>query len=289
MLKLNLAALMLAVTIPALGANIECTQCETWNKEQAPFRIFGNTYYVGTHGLSSVLITSPQGHVLIDGALPQSAPLIAGHIEKLGFKVTDIEVILNSHVHFDHAGGLAELQQRSGAKVIASDLAADVLTTGKVTAMDPQFGHLPPMDPVNNVHELGDQRAVTVGPLSISVVHTPGHTPGGTSWTWRSCEGERCLNIVYSDSLTAVSDETFEYSGDARYPNAREDMERSIAAIERLPCDVLITAHPELTGLWNIMDENGAGDRAKLVDATACQRIASAARRSFIKRLERER
>src|SRR5688572_25950274 len=110
----------------ARAASIDCTQCEEWNKDQAPFRIFGNAYFVGTHGLSSVLITSPQGHVLIDGALPQSAPLIAAHVAKLGFKMTDVKLILNSHVHFDHAGGMAELQKLSGAKVIASDLAAKV-------------------------------------------------------------------------------------------------------------------------------------------------------------------
>ena len=106
---------------------IECSRCAAWNEEQAPFRIYGNTYYVGPRGLSSVLITSPQGHVLIDGALPQSAPLIAKHVEQLGFKMTDVKIILNSHTHYDHAGGIAELQKLSGAKVIASDKAAPVL------------------------------------------------------------------------------------------------------------------------------------------------------------------
>lgn len=285
-----LAALALGLaTTAASSADIECTQCAAWNEDQAPFRIFGNTYFVGTRGLSAVLVTSPNGHVLIDGALPQSAPLIARHIEKLGFKMSDVKVILNSHVHFDHSGGIAELQKRSGAKVIASDLAADVMITGKVTPMDPQFGHLPPMDPVANVQKLGARKTVDVGSLRISVVHTPGHTPGGTSWTWKSCEGERCLDVVYSDSLNAVSDREFKYSGDARYPNARKDMEASIAAIEGLPCDVLITAHPEAAGLTTVIDANGAGDRAKLIDSTACKRHANAAKQSFAKRLARER
>ncbi|HEY8539460.1 MAG TPA: metallo-beta-lactamase [Steroidobacteraceae bacterium] len=118
----------------AAAEAIECAQCEAWNKDQAPFRIFGNTYYVGTHGLSAVLVTSPDGHVLIDGALPQSAPLIAQHVEQLGFRLSDVKVILNSHVHFDHAGGIAELQRLSGAKVIASERAASVLRTGQAAA-----------------------------------------------------------------------------------------------------------------------------------------------------------
>ncbi len=289
MLKLNCAVLALAMAAPALGTDIDCQQCGAWNRDQAPFQVFGNTYYVGTHGLGAVLITSPQGHVLIDGALPQSAPLIADHIDKLGFKLTDVKVILNSHVHFDHAGGIAELQRRSGAQVIASDIAAAVLTSGKVSAMDPQFGLLPPLDPVRNVQQLGDQKTVSVGPLRVSVIHTPGHTPGGTSWTWQSCENARCLNVVYSDSLNPVSDDEFKYSGDARYPNARKDLEAGIAALERLPCDVLLTPHPEFTSLWSIIDANGTGDREKLIDAAACQRYARAARQSLAKRLERER
>jgi metallo-beta-lactamase class B len=273
----------------ALGASIECSPCEAWNKDQAPFQIFGNTYYVGTHGLSSVLITSPQGHVLIDGALPQSAPLIAAHVEKLGFKMTDVKLILNSHVHFDHAGGMAELQKLSKAKVVASDIAAKVLATGKSDTNDPQFALLPAFPAVNSVEALGSKPTVTVGALTLNVIHTPGHTPGGTTWSWRSCEGERCLNIVYGDSLNAISDKTFKYSGDARYPQARADMERSIAAFEQAPCDILIAAHPEFTGLWSVFDEQGKGDRTKLVDATACQRYATAGKARFIKRLADEK
>ena len=87
---------------------------------QQPFRIYGNSYYVGTHGLGSVLITSAAGHVLIDGDLPESVPQIVAHIRSLGFKAEDIKLIVNSHVHFDHAGGIAELQKLSGARVAAS-------------------------------------------------------------------------------------------------------------------------------------------------------------------------
>ena len=273
----------------ASAETIDCAPCGAWNKDQAPFQIFGNTYYVGTHGLSSVLITSPQGHVLIDGALPQSAPLIAAHIEKLGFKTSDVKVILNSHVHFDHAGGIAELQKSSGAKVIASDIAAKALASGKSSSDDPQFGLLPSFPPVDKTESLGQRKTVTVGPLSLSVVHTPGHTPGGTTWTWKSCEGERCLNVVYGDSLNAISDQTFKYSGDTRYPKARSDMAASIAAFESMPCDILIAAHPEFTGLWSIFDEQGKGDRAKVIDAGACKRYASAGRARFEQRLSGEK
>lgn len=285
----SLIVVCLASISAAGAASIDCPQCEAWNKDQIPFRVFGNTYYVGTHGLSAVLITSATGHVLIDGALPQSAPLIARHIERLGFKISDVKVILNSHVHVDHAGGIAQLQSLSGAKVLGSDIAAKVLSSGKSDRNDPQFGHLPAFPGADNVEALGQRQIIEVGSLQLHVVHTPGHTPGGTSWTWKSCEGGRCLNLVYADSLNAVSDESFKYSGDERYPNAAADMLASIAAIAAMPCDILIGPHPEFTGLWSVFDEQGKGDSTKLVDQSSCKRYAAAAQERFDQRLQSEK
>jgi hypothetical protein len=271
------------------AASIDCGQCEEWNEDQAPFRIFGNTYFVGPHGLSSVLITSPQGHVLIDGALPQSAPLIKRHIEQLGFKLSDVKLILSSHVHYDHVGGLAELQKMSSAKVIASDIAAPFLRSGKVDATDPQFGVIQPSPGVANVEALGNRKSIELGSLQLTVIHTPGHTPGGTSWRWKSCEEQRCLNIVYGDSLTAISDDDFKYSGDKRYPKASADLLASIAAMSAAPCDILISAHPDVAGLWSVMDEQGNGDRTKLVDPSACKRYAASAKARLEERLAQEK
>lgn len=285
---LGVAALF-SFTSGVEAASIDCTECEAWNKDQAPFRIFGNTYYVGTRGLSSVLIVSPEGHVLIDGALPQSAPAIARHVEQLGFKMSDVTVILNSHVHYDHAGGIAELQKMSGAKVIVSDIATPFMRSGKVDASDPQFGHILPYPGVDNVEALGERKSVQLGSLQLNVIHTPGHTPGGTSWRWKSCEEQRCLNVVYGDSLNAISDDAFKYGGDKRYPKAAGDMVASIAAVASAPCDILISAHPEGADLWSIFDERGKGDRARLVDSSACKRYASGAKARFEKRLEQEK
>src|SRR5580700_2496661 len=167
-----------------------CTHCAEWNVPQAPFRIYGNTYYVGPHGLSSILIASDSGLVLIDGALPESTEQIVANIRSLGFRIEDVKLILNSHVHFDHAGGIAELQRLSGARVMASKWSAAVMRTGGVGRGDPQFGAVAPIAPVKNVHELRDGESFRVGPIVITAHLTPGHTPGGTSWTWKSCEGE---------------------------------------------------------------------------------------------------
>jgi metallo-beta-lactamase class B len=272
----------------AHSAPIQCQRCDAWNKDQAPFRIFGNTYYVGTRGLSSVLITSPSGHVLIDGALPQSAPLIAQHVEQLGFSMSDVKVILNSHVHYDHAGGIGELQKMSGATVFASDNAVDVLRSGRLDSSDPQYGELIPYLGSNGVTGLGKRKSLDLGTLHFDVIHTPGHTPGGTSWTWKSCEADRCLNVVYADSLNAVADDSFRYGGDRRYPTAAADMRSSIASLGAAPCDILVTVHPELAALWSVFDERGKGDRLHLIDPSACKRYAAAAKTRLDRRLQDE-
>ncbi|UVW29143.1 metallo-beta-lactamase [Massilia sp. H6] len=162
---------------------ITCTSCDEWNQPTTPFNIHGNTYYVGTAGLSAVLVTGPQGHVLLDGALPQSAPLIQKNIEALGFKMTDVKLILNSHAHFDHAGGLAALQRASGATIAHSPHGAQVLRDGTPGTDDPQY------DPnerftiakVAQVKEVEDGATLAVGPLRFTVHYTPGHTSGGTT------------------------------------------------------------------------------------------------------------
>ena len=235
---------------PATPATPGCDVCTTWNADQAPFRIFGNTYYVGVKGLSSVLVTSPQGHVLIDGGLPESAPKIIANIATLGFRIEDVKLILNSHGHIDHAGGLAELQRRSNALVAASPSAALDLASGEVGPDDPQYHALPKYPPVKDMRLARDGGHFNVGPVKLTAHATPGHTPGGLSWTWQSCEGPRCLNMVYADSLNAVSRPGFKFSASSEYPQAVADLRHSFETLEKLHCDVLISAHPEASQLW---------------------------------------
>ena len=172
--------------------------------------------------------------MLIDGALPESAAAIASSVRALGFKVEDIRLILNSHVHFDHAGGIAALQRMSGATVAATAWSASVLTSGVVPPSDPQFGVVPPIAPVAKVRTVSDGETLRVGPLAITAHETPGHTPGGTSWTWRSCDGADCADFVYADSLTAVSADGFLFTRNRQYPNALADFEKSFRTLESL-------------------------------------------------------
>lgn len=261
-----------------------------WNEDQEPFKIFGNSYYVGTHGLASVLVTSDQGHILIDGDLPESAPLIRRHVEQLGFKLKDIKLIVNSHAHFDHAGGIAELQKLTGARVAASPWAKATLDSGHSDKQDPQFATILPMTPLaHKAQVIHDNEQLTVGNLHITAHFTPGHTPGGTTWTWQSCEGERCVNVVYADSLNAVSSDGFRFTGDPNYPNAADDLRKSVRTVAALPCDILISAHPELSSLWDRLSKRESGDKDALIDTGACTQYAEAAQARLDARLEQER
>ena len=268
---------------------IVCTSCDEWNGPQVPLRVFGNTYYVGTVGLSAVLITSDAGHILVDGALPQSAPLIEANIRALGFQLRDVRLILNSHEHYDHAGGLASLQRASGARVAASPAAAKAFQLGHPTPEDPQYesGRKLAYPPIAKVETIADGATLKVGSLSITAHFTPGHTPGATSWSWRSCEGARCVNIVYADSLNPVSDDGFKFTG---RPSLVEAFRRSIARVEQLPCDIVIPPHP---GFLNLK-EKAARMKAKpeenpFVDPNVCRTYAAAARKRLDARVAEER
>ena len=233
-------------------------------------------------GIGAVLITSPAGHILIDGGPPGAADQIAAHVRALGFKVQDIRYILNGHDHFDHAGDIAALQKMSGAAVLGSPASIAVLKSGQPDKRDPQYPDLIPMAPVANTRAVRDGDVVKLGPLAVTAHFTPGHTPGATSWTWQSSEGGKTMHMVYADSLTAIAAEGRSFSRNPLYPNARADIERSIAAVEALECDVLVSAHPDFSDLWERKESK------TFVDRDACRKYATAARTWLAKTLAAE-
>ena len=256
---------------------IDCDNCAQWNAPHEPFNVFGNTYYVGTDGLSAVLIVSPKGHVLIDGALPQSVPRIEANIRALGFRVEDVKLIVNSHAHFDHAGGIAQLARDAHAKVFASARGAEALRAGRPTADDPQAGYHQRFPPVAKVRAVRDGRTLHVGPIALTAHTTPGHTPGSTAWSWRSCEAERCVDVVYADSLTPVSDDAYRFSG-----APATAFRASIAKVATLPCDVVLSPHPGATGIFERLE------RGDFIDADGCKAYADQALAGLEKRLADE-
>lgn len=277
-----------------------CASCFTWNTPQEAFRIYGNAYYVGTQGLSAILITSDEGHVLIDGALPNSAPLIEANIETLGFELADVKLILNSHPHYDHAGGIAALQHLSGARVAAGPKSVPVLKQGACGPDDPQYGLHLDYPAVPNVEQFEPGDTLRVGPLELASHATAGHTPGGTSWSWTSCENGRCLDIVYADSQTPVSADGFRFTDSETYPTAIADFEHGFHTLETIPCDIMIATHPSASPIWNIMRDqirdtmqpqlaDQTGDRVEtLVNPEACRQYAARARKQLQNRLYRE-
>jgi metallo-beta-lactamase class B len=257
-----------------------CHGRDGWTDPAPPARIFGDTWYVGTCGISVILITSDQGHVLIDGGPGAAAPLVAANIAKLGFRLDDVRWIVSSHEHEDHVGALAELKRLTGAKVAALDTAAPALFAGTAAADDPQRGVAPDFPPVAVDRVLYDREDFRFGSLHVAVRATPAHTPGSASWTWQSCDLTRCRTVTYADSATLISAEGYRFSdhGD-RVRAARE----GLARIAALPCDILVTPHPGASDLFARISA-----RKPLGDPNACRDYAAAAGERFSARLAQE-
>ena len=253
---------------------------ESWTKPAPPVRIHANTYLVGTCGISSILIVGSAGNVLIDGGTEEDAGLIADNIRALGYNVRDIRFILTSHEHFDHVGGIAKLQQLSGATVITSSAAAKVLSTGTPSADDPQFGVVKTFPPVQVGRTVRDGEEVLLGNVMLTAIATPGHTPGALSWRWVSCDGGVCRTIVYADSLNPISNDTYRYSD---HPAVVTAFRASIAKIAASPCEILLTPHPSRSN----MPERLALGRP-LLDGDACKTYAAARSKDLDDRLAKE-
>jgi metallo-beta-lactamase class B len=258
-------------------------QCEGktgWSDPAPPIRIFGNVYDVGTCGIEVLLVAGDEGHVLIDGATAEAAPQVASNIERLGFKLADIKWIVTSHEHLDHAGGLAELQRRTGARLAVREAQRPALEQGRMLESDPQAGLFEtfPIPRIDRI--MADGEVLTLGNLALMLHATPGHSAGSTSWTWRSCEGATCRAVAYADSITAASNETYRFSD---HPEHVATFRRSLDVIAGLDCEILLTPHPAVSQLY----ERLAGD-APLGDPEACRGYAQVGRENLDARLARE-
>jgi len=237
----------------------ECERCDGWNTPREPFRVHGNTWYVGTDGLSSILIETDAGLILVDGGLPQSAQLIDANIRELGFDPLDIQAILVSHAHFDHAGGVAALQRLTRASVFTSAAGLPTLNSGRIGEDDPQYvaasnsGGFPA---ISNVTAVGDGDFVSIGSTDVRAVYTPGHTTGSVTWTWESCAMNTCYSVVYADSLTAVSAPGFSFGASG----TANKMSESAGIIADLECDILLSPHPFFFGMHDKLERRDKGN-----------------------------
>jgi metallo-beta-lactamase class B len=257
-----------------------CEGKDGWSDPSPPVRIFGNVYHVGTCGITALLIAGSEGHVLVDGGPAEAAPLIAANIEALGFKLQDVEWIVASHEHYDHVGGVAELKRLTGARAAARTAQKGPLEVGKLDWRDPQASLNQTFPAVMVDRVLRDGEHLILGNLDLTLHATPGHSPGSTSWSWRSCQGATCRDVVYADSVTAVSGDEYLFSRQRVYVDA---FARSLGKIASLPCDLLLTPHPAASRLH----ERLAGEQP-LANPDACVDYATAAQAALEARLQRE-
>lgn len=292
---MRLAAAFLPVLLVAAGAvraeaiapAPTCPDDAGWSDPTPPRHVFGNTWYVGTCGISALLITGDSGHVLIDGATPEAGPMIVASLRTLGFDPKDVRVLLNTHEHIDHAGGLAAIQEATGAPLRARRPGLIALRKGDMDVRDPQVPfRMPAFPPVPIIETLPDNAEVRVGDLRIQTHATPGHSLGGTSFAWTSCEAEVCRAMVFADSLSAVAPESYRFSNPAANPAFTSMLRSTFDTVAALPCDILISPHPVASRLWYRL---GDAPSEPLVDANACRRYAEAGARRLDARLDTER
>jgi metallo-beta-lactamase class B len=242
-----LLGLLIVVALIFAGRRLNATKRGGQGPAE-PFRIAGNFYYVGATDVSAFLITGPEGHIVIDGGYPSTAPMIMASIAKLGFNIKDVKVLLNSEPHPDHGGGLVVLQKASGARLFASEASAYSLTHG---GDDPDIV-LPmrlllrlgivgyPSARVDHVFKDGD--TIRVGPLALTAHITGGHTRGCTSWSFPVHDNGRLLNVVSACDLEPL--------GTSQYPEQKDDIERSIRLLRSLPADIWVTCHARWWGRY---------------------------------------
>jgi metallo-beta-lactamase class B len=238
-MKRFIVSLILLLTGSSLVHAQADAASRSWNRPVEPYRIAGNVYYVGASDVTSFLITTPAGHVLLDGGFVETAPRIEANITKLGFKLEDVKVLLSSHAHFDHAGGLAELKRATGAKFEASEKEAPLLARGGHG--DFLFGDKQPFPPVQADRILHDGDTVTLGGTTLTAHLTPGHTMGNTTWTMKAKDGDRTYDIVFAPSTTILPGVSL--TKNATYPEIAEDYAKTFRVLKSLPCDVFLASH----------------------------------------------
>jgi metallo-beta-lactamase class B len=218
-----------------------------WTNPFPPYRIIGNVYYVGSQGLASYLITTPQGHILINSSLESSVPLIRGSIEKLGFKFGDVKILLISHAHWDHCAGSAAVKELTGAKYMVMD--ADVPEIEAGGKGNFQYGDSPASryQPTKVDRVLHDGEEVKFGGTVLTAHLTPGHTKGTTTWTMKAKEGDRTYNVVIIGSPNVNAG--YKLVNNTLYPQIASDYERMFRILKSLPCDVFLGAHGNYYGM----------------------------------------
>lgn len=246
-----------------------------WNVPHKPFHIIGNIYYVGMEGVSAFLITTPKGDILTDGGLPESAPFIEANIRALGFKLSDVKILLNSHAHFDHSGGLAQLKKDTGAQFYASAGDAPFLESGHIT-----FGPSEKIDttPIHVDHVVRDGESISLGGTTLTAHVTPGHTKGCTTWTTSVQDGGATRSVMFFCSISVAGNPI---GGSPAYPGIVSDYRASFAKLEKMKTDIFFAPHGVQFGLDDKLPKLKPGAPNPFVDPTELHRFLAKARADF--------
>ncbi|MET0309132.1 MAG: subclass B3 metallo-beta-lactamase [Sphingomonas sp.] len=279
-----LIAAALVAASPAMAQQTDWAKVRAeWNQPAAPFRILGNVHYVGTAGIAAYLITSPKGHILIDGGMEESAAQIAANIEKLGFKLTDVKILLINHAHWDHSGGLAELKRRTGARLLASAADKPGLEAGRLDYRPDIQASAPPVK-VDEV--IGEGSQINLGGNMLTTRLTPGHTKGCTSWTMQVPSGGDSLSVLFACSLTVADQPLTAGHG---YDAAVADFRATFARLKTMQADVFLGFHPAQFDFDAKRAKLEAGNAEAFVDPGELKRRVAAAEAAFDAELAKQK
>ena len=265
--------------IAALSDRAVAQADPTWTQSYPPFHIAGNLYYVGSKGLANYLITTPQGHILINSDLEANVPMIRASVEQLGFKFNDIKILLISHAHWDHDAGSAMIKQMTGARYMVMDADVPVVESGG--ASDFQYGNvkenLYPSAKVDRVLHDGDQ--VRLGDAVLVAHLTPGHTKGCTTWTMKVKEGDKTHDVVIVGSPNV--NPGYKLVGNTLYPQIVADFERTFRVLKSLPCDIFLGAHGSYFGMEAKYEQLKKGVSMPFVDSEGYKKYVSERETAF--------
>ena len=282
MKRLALAALVLftgaaqAAELPFAKERFE------WNQPQKPFHVIGNIYYVGMAGVSAFLITTPNGHILTDGGLPESVPFIEKNIQTLGFKLSDVKILLNSHAHFDHSGGLAKLKADTGAKFYASSGDKPFLESGHIP-----YGPSAQIDtaPIQVDRAMKDGESFSLGGVTMTANVMPGHTKGCTAWTMPLSDKGVTHKVMFFCSISVAGNPL---AGTPAYPTIVADYRASFARLKKMDADVFFAPHGGQFGMDEKLAKVKSGAPNPFIDASELQRFAAKAQAAFDKDLAKQ-
>jgi metallo-beta-lactamase class B len=234
----------------------------------APYHLIGNIYYVGSAGLACYLITTSAGNILLDTGYPDMASQIEGNIQALGFKLTDIKILLSSHAHIDHGGGMAEFKRATGAGLVAMAEDAPYFESGGHN--DVLFGDRNLFPPVHVDRLIHDGDRVTLGGVTMTAHRTPGHTPGNTTWTMVTSDQGKTYHVVFFGIVTPFPNTDF--SANRAYPNMKADWQKTMEVLPTLPCDVFLASNGSF---YNMEQKHDAllahADPNPFIDPAGCK------------------